>query len=51
LWKNEDIVITPHVGAFTREYKAKVSSLVIENIDRYRSGQTLHGIVDRSKGY
>lgn len=51
LWKNENIVITPHVGAFTKEYKTKVSNLVLENLERYRTGQTLHGIVDRSKGY
>ena len=51
LWKTENVLITPHVGAFTKEYKSKVSGLVLDNIDRFRSGQSLNCVVDRSKGY
>ena len=51
LWKNDNIIVTPHVGAFTKEYKAKVSDLICENIGRFLAGQPLRCVVDRGKGY
>ena len=51
LWKLENVLITPHIGALTKSYKTKVSGLVCDNIDRFRSGQPLGGVVDRAKGY
>lgn len=51
LWKNENVLITPHVGAFTKEYKAKVSELLCANLQRFCAGDALQGVVDRGKGY
>ena len=51
IWKEESVLVTPHVSALTKEYKAKVASLVCDNIDRLRSGRDLKCLVDRSKGY
>jgi phosphoglycerate dehydrogenase-like enzyme len=51
IWKEENILVTPHVSALTKEYKAKVAGLVCDNIDRLRSGRDLKCLVDRTKGY
>lgn len=51
LWKEENVLVTPHVAALTKAYSAKVGDLICTNIDRYLSGQPLLGTVDRGKGY
>ncbi len=51
LWKNENILITPHVAAFTKDYKTKVGNRVLQNIGRLLGGRPLEGIVNRGKGY
>jgi phosphoglycerate dehydrogenase-like enzyme len=51
LWKNENVLITPHVAAFTTGYKTKVGNRLLENIDRLQAGRQLEGTVDRGKGY
>lgn len=39
LWDFEDVIITPHAAAFTREYYRDIASLVRENVDRLASGE------------
>jgi phosphoglycerate dehydrogenase-like enzyme len=51
LWSTEGILITPHISAFTEDYKATVANVISENIDRFLKQQPLLGLVDRVKGY
>ena len=51
LWKEENVLVTPHVAALTKDYKAKVSDLICTNLDRFLSGRQLQGMVDRTRGY
>jgi hypothetical protein len=40
-------VLSPHVSG----YDAKCADLVAENPRGYRSGEPLHNVVDRARGY
>jgi phosphoglycerate dehydrogenase-like enzyme len=51
LWSTDGILITPHIGALTRNYKATVASIISENIGRFLNEQPILGLVDRDKGY
>ena len=51
LWKAENVLITPHIGALTAEYQSKVSSRICNNLEKLISGQHLEGPISRSKGY
>ncbi|MDJ0906580.1 MAG: D-2-hydroxyacid dehydrogenase [Woeseiaceae bacterium] len=51
LWKQQNILVTPHIAAFTKDYKTKVGSRILENIERLREGRPLQGVVNRGKGY
>lgn len=41
LWKMDEVIITPHSGAFTREYHEHIAALVRENVARIRDDDTL----------
>jgi D-2-hydroxyacid dehydrogenase (NADP+) len=41
LWGMDDVIISPHCGAFTRDYCSHVAALVDENISRIRDGDEL----------
>jgi glyoxylate/hydroxypyruvate reductase len=49
LWSHRKVAITPHIASVTQPRSAARS--VIENIRRYRSGETLIGLVDPTLGY
>jgi len=51
LWKLDNLLITPHISAFTKDYKMRVADLICDNIHRFASEQTLRGMVDRTTGY
>jgi phosphoglycerate dehydrogenase-like enzyme len=51
LWSVKEILITPHISAITKDYKATVANSISENINRFLSQQPLLGLVDRDKGY
>jgi phosphoglycerate dehydrogenase-like enzyme len=50
-WKSPNFLLTPHVSGFTGEYHTKVTNLICENLDRFKSGKPLNCVVDRAKGY
>ncbi len=39
LWDIDDVIISPHCAAFTRDYAGHVASIVRESIDRVRAGE------------
>ncbi|EJB06509.1 phosphoglycerate dehydrogenase-like oxidoreductase [Rhizobium leguminosarum bv. trifolii WSM597] len=49
LWQHPKVAITPHIASVTQPETAAHS--IIENIRRHRAGETLIGLVDRTRGY
>jgi phosphoglycerate dehydrogenase-like enzyme len=48
-WKLENVIVTPHMSG--PDDNALVANRFIENYRRLTTGQTLLGLVDRSRGY
>ncbi|WP_367176233.1 D-2-hydroxyacid dehydrogenase [Haloarcula rubripromontorii] len=38
LWEMDEVIVSPHCGAFTREYVDNVATIVRENVRRLRAG-------------
>ena len=38
LWEMDDVIVTPHSGAFTREYHEHIAALVRESVTRIENG-------------
>src|SRR5260370_1197888 len=51
LWDLENAILTPHVSAMFSAYNGTCCQLFAENLRRYRSGQPLLNLVDRTLGY
>ena len=51
LWDTPNLLITPHVAGFSREYMARLAGIFFENIRRLERGESLVNLVDRDKGY
>ena len=48
-WHHPQIQITPHVASMTEPVGA--AEAVLDNLRRFEAGETMLGLVDRSKGY
>jgi phosphoglycerate dehydrogenase-like enzyme len=51
LWDLDNAILTPHVSGAFRDYNGTCCQLFAENLRRYRSGQPLLNLVDRTLGY
>jgi phosphoglycerate dehydrogenase-like enzyme len=51
LWDTPNLLITPHVAGFSREYMGRLAGIFFENIRRLERGESLVNLVDRDKGY
>ncbi|MGF6919905.1 2-hydroxyacid dehydrogenase [Paraburkholderia sp. 40] len=49
LWAQPRVRITPHIASATRPEPAV--DAVLENLRRYRSGEQMNGLIDRTRGY
>ena len=49
LWNLENVIITPHVSGIN--LPEKICEEFIRNYERWVKGESLHGLVDRMKGY
>jgi phosphoglycerate dehydrogenase-like enzyme len=47
-WDEPNVIVTPHASGHTLRY---FDELLIENVRRYRSGDTLLNVVDPTRGY
>jgi phosphoglycerate dehydrogenase-like enzyme len=47
----ENVVITPHVAGASPYRPGRVVDLFCENLERFRAGQELIGVIDKKKGY
>jgi len=51
LWNLDNVIITPHLSGFTRDYHKKAAQVFKENLRRYLANDTLLNQLDRAKGY
>lgn len=52
LWAMDNVIITPHIGGATEQYKARMTDLFVENLHAYLStGTPAKNIVDYEKSY
>ncbi len=51
LWKQPNLIITPHISGMSATYAEKAAALFVENLTRYVARRDLLNVVDRSQGY
>ncbi len=51
LWNLDNVIITPHLSGFTRDYHDKAARMFKENLRRYLDNRPLLNQMDRAKGY
>jgi len=51
LWKQPNLIVTPHVAGMSRDYEARAVRLFVENLRRYLAHKDLLNQVDRARGY
>jgi phosphoglycerate dehydrogenase-like enzyme len=51
LWDLEDVIVSPHMSGDRFGWREALAELFLDNLDRYRSGQSLHNVVDKQLGY
>ena len=51
LWKEKNVIITPHLAGTGGDARTKTFALLFENIRRYQAGEPLINIVDSKAGY
>jgi phosphoglycerate dehydrogenase-like enzyme len=51
LWKQPNLIISPHVSGSTDDYSQKAAKLFVENLRRYVAREDLLNLVDLSRGY
>jgi phosphoglycerate dehydrogenase-like enzyme len=51
LWGLENVILTPHVSGGFKNYNNLCCELFAANLRRFRTGQPLFNVVDRSVGY
>ena len=51
LWTLPNVFITPHCSGNSPRVKERSLSLFLDNLTRYRQGQTLRNLVDKNAGY
>jgi len=51
LWELENVILTPHVSGGFKNYNETCCDLFAANLHRFRAGQPLFNLVDRSMGY
>jgi phosphoglycerate dehydrogenase-like enzyme len=51
LWSMPNVIITPHSAGFRVDHWQEVTDLFIENVGRFRRGESLLNVVDPVAGY
>lgn len=51
LWERENVIITPHCSSVYDGWESRSVAMFAENLKRYRHGDSLHNIVDPTRGY
>ncbi|MBN1681019.1 MAG: D-2-hydroxyacid dehydrogenase [Anaerolineae bacterium] len=51
LWKQPNLIISPHVSGNTSDYNQRAVALFVENLERYLAGKSLLNRVEAARGY
>lgn len=51
LWRQPNLIITPHVSGISPKLLDDVLALFAVNLQRYQSGQPLYNVIDTKRGY
>lgn len=51
LWQTKNVIVTPHVAGASPHRGDRIVELFCENIERFRRGEPLKGVIDKVKGY
>ncbi len=51
LWSLPNVLLTPHVSAVTGGFWARETRLIVDNLERYFTGEPLLNLVDKRAGY
>jgi phosphoglycerate dehydrogenase-like enzyme len=51
LWDVPNLLISPHMAAFDGDLWTPAVDLFLNNLERFRAGETLVNVVDKSRGY
>lgn len=51
LWDLPNAIISPHISASMPDFDVKLADLLVENLTRYRDGDPLLNIYDRTRAY
>jgi phosphoglycerate dehydrogenase-like enzyme len=51
LWKQENVIITPHYAGATPHYDERAMAIFLDNLRRYKAGEPLRNVVDKKLGY
>jgi phosphoglycerate dehydrogenase-like enzyme len=51
LWSLDNAILTPHVSNSSPKLRERSLALVVENVRRFKAGEPLLNLVDRTAGY
>ncbi|MEJ6701975.1 MAG: NAD(P)-dependent oxidoreductase, partial [Akkermansiaceae bacterium] len=51
LWKQANVIITPHIASRSEVTNERRSALLVENLRRFGAGEPLLNVVDKKAGY
>ena len=51
LWEMDNVILTGHYSGLTPRYFERAFAILLDNLQRYRSGQPLRNVVDKWLGY
>jgi len=51
LWGLENVIVSPHISSWSKDYRARSAKVFCINLERYLSHQPLLYVIDRSKEY
>ena len=51
LWSMENVIVTPHVAAYSDEIEPRRYRMIVENVRRFCAGEQLLNVVDKQVGY
>jgi phosphoglycerate dehydrogenase-like enzyme len=50
-WTTDGITVLPHIGGLHPQRDELVAELLVDNLRKFLSGETLRAVVDRERGY
>jgi len=51
LWAMPNVILTPHIGSWTKDQADLAADVLIENVARDLAGRPLINVIDRELGY